>query len=76
MDNLNWRAVLSMCMKHDPESRFPGSECKHIEGFGFYGNFKIPKRQFARGGNKKCRFQAAHAIFEAPEDPNTTVYLT
>jgi hypothetical protein len=63
---LNWRAVLSKCTEHDPDSRFPGSECKNIDGFCFYGNFKIPKRQFVRGGKKKCRFQASHAIFEAP----------
>jgi hypothetical protein len=55
MANLNWRAVLSMCTEHDPDSRFPGSECKNIEGFGFYDNFKIQKRQLVRGGNKKMQ---------------------
>jgi hypothetical protein len=55
MDNPNWRAVLSMCTEHDPDSRFSGSECKNIEGFCFCGNFKIPKRQFVRGGIKKMQ---------------------
>jgi hypothetical protein len=55
MDNPNWRAVLSMCTEHDPDSRFSGSECKYIERFCFYVNFKIPKRQFVRGGIKKMQ---------------------
>jgi hypothetical protein len=42
-------------MEHDPDSRFPGSKCKHIEEFCFYVNLKIPKRQFVRGGNKKMQ---------------------
>jgi hypothetical protein len=66
-------------MRNEGDSRFPSSECKNIEGVYFYGNFKIPKRQFVRGGNNKnadSKLQAAHAIFEAPEGSSTTVYLT
>jgi hypothetical protein len=58
MDNPNWRTVLFMCMQNEGEGRFPVSECKNIEGFCFYGNFKIPKRQFVRGGNKKMQIRS------------------
>jgi hypothetical protein len=75
MDNPNWRAVLSMHTEHDPDNHIPGSECQNIEGFCFMVILKLKKRQFVRGGNKKCRFQAALAIFEGPEGSNTTVYL-
>ena len=54
-NNPNWRTVLSMCMQNEGDSRFPGSECQNIEGFCFYDNFKIPKRQFVRGGIKKMQ---------------------
>ena len=44
-----------MYMQNEGDSRFPGSECKNIEGFYFHGNFKITKHQFVRGGNKKMK---------------------
>jgi hypothetical protein len=72
VDNPNWRTLVSMCMQHIPDSSFPVLECKNIEGVCF----KFQNANLYVTAPKKCRFQAAHAIFEAPEGSNTTVCFT
>ena len=45
-------------------------------GFVFMAILKFQNANLYVAASKKYRFQAAHAIFEAPEGSNTTVYLT